>query len=143
MNMENRKFDNEQKPVLSDRFTEDMRKLYSASVSVPPEIDRAILDKASQKLTRPRRRLHILRWIGPAAAAAAIIIFAFVFTNQSTPADIDRNGKVDILDAFKLAKHIQSESKPNIKWDINGDGFVNQQDVDSVALAAVSLNKGA
>ena len=143
MNNENKKFDNEQKLNLSDKFSEDVKKLYRASASVPPEIDRAILNKASQKLARPRKRLHILRWIGPAAAAAAIIIFAFVFTNQSTPADIDRNGRVDILDAFKLAKHIQSESKPNKKWDINGDGLVNQEDVDSIALVAVSLDKGA
>lgn len=143
MSKENEKFDNQQKLNLSEKFSEDIKRIYSSSAPVPPEIDRAILYKASQKFARPRKRLHLLRWIGPVAAAAAIVIFAFVFTNQSTPADIDRNGRVDILDAFKLAKHIQSESELNKKWDINGDGFVNQQDVDSVALAAVSLNKGA
>jgi hypothetical protein len=142
MNINKKQFDNERKFNLSDKFMEDIKNLYGASAKVPSEVDRAILDKASQKLTRPRTNFHVLRWIGPAAAAAAIIIIALVFVNQSTPADIDRNGRVDILDAFKLAKQIQTENKPDKKWDINGDGLVNQGDVDFVASAAVSLNKG-
>ncbi len=142
MKKENKQFDNEQKYNLSDNFAEDIKNLYRVSVSVPPEIDRAILDKASQKLSRTRRHFHILRWIGPVAAAAAIIIFAFVFVNQKTSPDIDGNGRVDILDAFKLAKQIQSESKPSKKWDINGDGLVDKVDVETIALVAVSLDKG-
>jgi len=57
-------------------------------------------------------------------------------------ADIDRNGRVDIIDAFRLARHIESASPTKRKWDINGDGLVNRDDVDKVALAAVRLNKG-
>ncbi len=153
MGRENNQFDKGQEFNLSDKFAEDIKKLYRISAKVPPEIDRAILDKASRKLIRPRKHFHILRWIGPAAAAAAIIVFVLLSTNQQTKqgslnslaqvsTDIDRNGRVDILDAFKLAKRIQTESKPDKKWDINGDGFVNQVDVDFVASAAVSLNKG-
>lgn len=153
MGRENKQFDNEQKFNLSDKFAEDIKILHKVSAKVPPEIDRAILDRASQKLLRPRKHFHILRWISPAAAAAAVIIFAFLITNEQTKkvslntsalasTDIDRNGRVDILDAFKLAKHIETESKPDNKWDINGDGLVNLNDVDFVASAAVSLNKG-
>ena len=57
-------------------------------------------------------------------------------------ADIDQSGRIDILDAFKLARHIESADRPETKWDINGDGSVNRDDVDYVAFAAVRLDKG-
>jgi hypothetical protein len=144
MHHENKNPDNEQKFNVSDKFVEDIKKLYRASVSVPPEVDRAILDKASQKLILSRKRIRILRWAGSVAAAAAIIIFACLlfFNTRPTPADIDGNGRVDILDAFKLAKQIQSATTPEKKWDLNGDGLVNKDDVDIVANTAVSLDKG-
>jgi hypothetical protein len=141
MSRENKKLNNEREFRLSDKFGKDLKNLYKTSVQVPPEIDRAILYKASQKLVRPQKYSHILRWIGP-VAAAAVIIFAVIFMNQGTPADIDRNGRVDILDAFKLAKQIQSENTVNKKWDINGDGLVDNDDVQTIAYAAVSLDKG-
>jgi hypothetical protein len=46
---------------------------------------------------------------------------------------------VDILDAFKLAKSIESTEPIEKEWDINGDGLVNSSDVDLVASAAVRL----
>jgi hypothetical protein len=113
------------------------------------------MDQAHQRLfcRQPRR---LLRWAAPVAAAAAVIIFVFMleFTMKEpesalsrsvlavAQADIDHNGRVDILDAFKLARHIKSADRPDIKWDINGDGLVNRSDVDSVAFAAVRLDKG-
>jgi len=57
-------------------------------------------------------------------------------------ADIDRNGRVDILDAFTLARHVESAGRMNETWDINGDGSINRDDVDAVAFAAVRLNRG-
>jgi hypothetical protein len=56
--------------------------------------------------------------------------------------DIDRSGRVDILDAFKLARQIKAGLQPSEKWDMNGDGQVNRKDVDLVAFAAVRLDKG-
>ncbi len=57
-------------------------------------------------------------------------------------ADIDGNGKVDILDAFALARHIEGKQPADRTWDFNGDGLIDRRDVDTVALAAVRLNKG-
>ncbi len=57
-------------------------------------------------------------------------------------ADVDRNGRVDILDAFKLARNIDSGCVADNTWDLNGDGLVNREDVDKVAFAAVRLDKG-
>ena len=128
---------------VSDRLKSDLDALFKAKFPVPPEVDRVILDKASQRFVRPKRSIRVFRWIGPTAAAAAIIIIACVFLNQSTSQmDVDRNGQVNILDAFKLAKQIQSTNNPDKKWDINGDGLVNKGDVDFIALAAVKINKG-
>ena len=56
--------------------------------------------------------------------------------------DIDRNGRVDILDAFKLARHIESAGRTETEWDFNGDGLIDRSDVDVVANAAVRLDKG-
>ena len=147
------------------KLAADLNALFEPPLTVPPEVDRAVMDRASQHFVRRqsikggRRRL---RWAGTAAAAAAVIIFALVFdfTKQSSPtisqldhpvarADIDRSGRVDILDALKLARHIESASRAETSlslrkqgWDINGDGLVNRSDVDLVAYAAVRLDKG-
>lgn len=85
--------------------------------------------------------------------------------------DIDHSGRVDILDAFALARMIENQdtriagqrrdargdvgraadARPNragiteipAMFDLNGDGAVDQGDVDAVAMAAVSLKGGA
>jgi hypothetical protein len=148
-------FDDNLDLKVSGRLKSDLNTLFKQRLVVPPEIDRAILDKASRKLIRPRSRFYILRWAGPVAAAAAIIIFVCIgnihkvnikpdqMNNIAKVSDdFDNSGKVDILDAFKLAKSIQSGKSINRKWDINGDGRVDDGDVKTIAYAAVSLNKG-
>ena len=171
---------------LSPKFSEDLSTLFKPHLSVPPEVDRAVLDQAHRHLTRPCKPRRPFRWAASIAAAAAVIIFAFIFNIAREPTaemareaaqdtakkhalytarkpapalvssviakaqvDIDRNGRLDILDAFKLARHVEStdRTKTNLflrkqGWDINGDGLVNRNDVDLVASAAVRLDKG-
>ena len=55
-----------------------------------------------------------------------------------SPKDINKDGQVDILDAFTLASRIQTGSIEE-KWDINGDGQVNQADVEEISAFAVKL----
>ena len=157
---------------MSPKFSEDLNTLFGPQFSVPPELDRAIMDQANRRLVQRhwRHRVfhHISLW--RVAAVAAVIIFAFSLnlTQKHGPStsrtvlvkaqaiDIDRNGRVDILDAFKLARHIESadRTKRNLSpvsstgqalreqgWDINGDGLVDRNDVDLVALSAVRLDK--
>ena len=144
-------FDDNLDLKVSDKLNSDLDSLFKPRFEIPHEVDMAILNKASQKLSRPRSSIRMLRWIGPAAAAAAIILFVCISkvpqskvsqtkALASVSTDIDHNGKVDILDAFKLAKLIQSEKSVDKKWDINGDGRVDSEDVDDIALVAVSLN---
>lgn len=144
-------FDDNLDLKVSGKLKSDLDSLFKPRFEIPQEVDMAILNKASQKLTRPRSGIRLLRWIGPVAAAAAIILFVYISKVPqsevaqtealvSVSTDFDDNGRVDILDAFKLAKLIQSETSVDKKWDINGDGLVNESDVDDIALVAVSLN---
>jgi len=57
--------------------------------------------------------------------------------------DIDGNGRLDILDAFALARHVVGEEPVKMEWDLNRDGVVDAADVDDVAYAAVRLEWGA
>ena len=57
--------------------------------------------------------------------------------------DIDQDGRVDILDAFALARHIESPRETVGEWDMNGDGTVDRADVDVIARAAVSLERSS
>ena len=145
---------------IPSKLSADLNVLFKPQLGVPPEVDRAVMDRAHKHFTGlkstnndTRSRFH---WVWRIAAAAAVIIFAFSLdlTKQTGPAtdrfslsktqaiDIDRNGRVDILDAFKLARHIESVGNTETKWDFNGDGLIDRSDVDMVALAAVRLDKG-
>ena len=153
-------FDENPDLEVSSKLTEDLQRLFKPQLSVPPEVDRAVQDRvnrhfARRRFTGARRRF---RWVAlwKVAAAAAVVIFAFSLDLHNTSkrpavdlavtsagvADFDRNGRVDILDAFKLARRIELASSNSADLDINGDGLANHDDVDTVALAAVSLNKG-
>lgn len=149
---------------VSPRFSEDLGELFTPARDVPTNIDRAVVEAARTRLVRRQPRLRWVRWTVPTAAAAAVIVGAYVLfvtggtadrqcQNSKFPpkagvlvstvqADIDRNGRVDILDAFKLARHIESGHAADSTWDTNGDGLVNREDVDRVAFAAVRLDKG-
>jgi hypothetical protein len=158
MNEKTEHFDENLDLKVSPEFSADLNALFKPRFSVPPEVDRAVMDRAHQQFV-PRHWSHrILQHISiwRIAAAVAVIIFAFSLnlTQKSGPTtsqslliearavDIDRNGRVDILDAFKLARYVESEELTEKKWDFNGDGLVNSNDVDLVASAAVRLDKG-
>lgn len=53
--------------------------------------------------------------------------------------DIDQSGRIDILDAFALARQVNSDAEYSSQWDQNGDGRMDQDDVDLIALSAVTL----
>lgn len=185
MTEQKKHFDDDLDLRVPPRLSAEFNTIFKPQFSVPPEVDRAVMDRANRHFVKRLRRHRVLRWAGPAAAAAAVIIFAFVldFTKRSgqivpspehplttesgqsasrpdyslsreadrpisrlssvvTQTDIDRNGRVDILDAFKLARLIESAESTEARWDINGDGMVDRKDVDSVAFDAVRLDRG-
>ena len=160
--------DDESRLSIPEKLRDDIRGIYESSATVPPEMDRAIIDRAHQHFAREemtQTKQRRIRWVAlwKVAAAAAVVIFAFSLDLTKKPepttdrpvltgtqaSDIDLNGRVDILDAFTLARQIEkaghverSLSLRKQGWDINGDGRVDHSDVDIVALAAVRLDKG-
>lgn len=52
--------------------------------------------------------------------------------------DLDRNGSVDILDAYLLARRLQSGESGD-EWDFDHNGQLDELDVKTLALAAVAL----
>ncbi len=147
-------FDTEAEAEAPQKLVGELRKLYGEDLSVPAAVDEAIVARAAQRLARRRPAVTLLRWLPVAAAAAAIILVVLlplsikehqpeppVGTKLAIREDFDRNGEVDILDAFALAREMEKALEPRSDWDINGDGMVDEKDVDTIALAAVSLER--
>lgn len=59
--------------------------------------------------------------------------------NAYAKADVNGDGAIDILDAFKLARTLEEKTPLAQGWDLNSDGVVNRADVDEAARMAVSL----
>jgi hypothetical protein len=55
--------------------------------------------------------------------------------------DLNHDGNVDILDAFMLAKKLQSAPLSDPGLDMNGDGVIDRRDVETIAAHAVSLER--
>ena len=162
MTEHNRQFD-DREPHVSDRLRQDLQGLFQPPGVVPARVDKAILDQMHRRLAKPRHLVIRLQWAAGLAAAAAVIVLGVVLFNVVTPdvdpgpqsaienpqssrralaegrADIDGNGRVDILDAFRLALDIEARGPADLRWDLNGDGRVDEDDVDLVASAAVRL----
>jgi hypothetical protein len=115
----------------------DLSALYGRTIPVPSAVDAAILAQARRQGMRIRRMRILLRWGGGAAAAAAVLLVALRLAQPTRP-----SSHVTILDAFSLARQLKSGVKPDKSWDINGDGVIDQKDVDALAAKAVRLPQG-
>ena len=134
-----------------------MVRLYDQPPRVPAGLDAAILREARIGYSRRRRFWLAARWAGAglaAAAALALAIRIYVAHPAIRPAispprqiaragDIDGNGRVDILDAYVVARAIARHQTLDPAWDINGDGVVDQKDVDLIARMAVRVTPEA
>ncbi|MGH7178304.1 MAG: dockerin type I domain-containing protein [Tepidisphaeraceae bacterium] len=130
------------------KLTAALQEMHS-EIRVPGEVDDAILSAARAAIVRRRWHRGLLRWTGVGAAAAAMLVFAVQLVKPDRPAasraiqsvalreDLDGSGRVDILDAFYLARRLGNP--PQRGWDVNGDGQIDQRDVDAVAQAAVHV----
>ncbi len=138
---------------LPPRLAAALRRLHDALPAIPPAVDNAILSDARQGFARRRRFRLAVRWAGGFAAAVAAVVVVAVNLYRGEPArdvatsgirgDVDGNGRVDILDAFVLAKKLEATPARTTGGDVNGDGVVDRQDVDAVAVLAVRLPGGA
>ena len=125
-------------------------------VFVPPTVDEAVLRAARERLApaRPRESSLLTRWWRwPAFATACLLLCAVAYRLTRTPSpqnpplayvreDLNRDGRVDILDAFQLVRQLQSGDQPGPNLDFNGDGVVDNHDANTIAAQAVKLEKG-
>jgi hypothetical protein len=138
---------------MSDRPTPFEQQLAAAlgapiePIAIPAAVDEAILALARERATevqRTRRRGRVLRWAVPAgvaAAAAVALVLVLPVVSSREPAgassapvaagpdDINRDGRVDILDAYALARAERDAARPG--------------EIERVALAAVALRPEA
>ena len=145
---------------LPEDYRAELKNRYGPIPVVPREIDNAILADARQHLTthRPsvgrRKGWSSWRWGAMATTVAAAAVMCVVWlpgdqsqsesaaTDASTMrdtdvnSDVDQNGRIDILDAFAMARRIRSGERIH---DINSDGRFDELDVALVAQRAVML----
>jgi len=120
---------------------------------VPPAVEEAILwnarkealrvrRTATQRDRRPTRRLAA--WAVAAGIALALGVGGLLRLAERTDgrfaaSDVNRDGVVDILDAYALALHVEHGQGRGA--DLNTDGRVDGADVDLAARAAVELTR--
>ena len=155
---------NECRRALADLqgLTRALQESHGPALKVPDEIERRILWNARKQaaiakklhVSNRGRRMLVARW---AVAAGVVLALGTLSTWRllrertvsrrmatSTPVakeDVDGDGKVDILDAFALARSLRVGSGAKPTWDLNGDGVVDGRDVDVIAHTAVSVGK--
>lgn len=117
-------------------------------VFVPGFVDEKILTASRRHLEATRQSWFALPRLLMATATVVIAVglpWWLVNTFQGSPSrlagDVNQDGRVDILDAFALARCLNSNPSACNKHDINGDGIIDQRDVDVLAARAVRLEK--
>jgi hypothetical protein len=115
---------------LPDALVARLKRADRSQPIVDPRTDRAIIDDGRRHFLAvrpPRARKPVIRWALPLAAAAALLVAVLVlrpFGLQRSGDDVDGSGRVDILDAFALAR-----------------SQADQQKVDALAARIVSLGE--
>jgi hypothetical protein len=136
-----------------DALRRDLQALFAPEVEVPATVDRAVMVTARRRLSRPRPVLRLVRRVAAAAALVAVVLLVRMFANLGERADgrtptrsasvaaldFDRDGRVDVLDAFALARRVERGEPLATRWDLNGDGKIDRRDADVIARRAVAI----
>src|ERR1700736_1831159 len=103
---------------LAPRLREALVRLRDPRIAVPAMIDELILSEARRTFHHRRRTWTVVRWAGSVAAAGAIIALVLgvlVWQGHGRPAarpqlaqlaDVNHDGRVDIVDAYVVARKI-------------------------------------
>lgn len=145
-----------------------LRTRYGPAGTIPEQRDEAVLQDAAAHLSQlstpqtgkrtSQRSRHWVAWSAGTLIAAGLLIAVLPLAPQepelrqsvvATAApeameellrgDIDRNGTVNILDAFALARDVQTGQPLSDEWDQNGDGRTDRLDIKLIAQSAVTL----
>jgi hypothetical protein len=131
---------------------------------IPEAVDhkiRAYMDRRARAVRRHRKIMPFSLPPAWAAAAAAAVVAVVVLWQTGmgpkapvppspptarivpySPKDIDRNGIVDMVDAYLMARQVKSGKMVPADWDVNGDGAVDQKDIGEIARTAVAIETG-
>lgn len=147
--MSNHGHDDANEPQVPARLAAELKALYAPPRLVPAPVDDSILGKARRYLAQVRRLPPVIRFPQWLAAAAAVMLCALVGwfwipAKRSTDwarEDLNHDGRVDVLDAFALARRLQQGAVTDLQFDFNADGVVDKKDIDAVAARAVRLAK--
>ena len=156
MTMDNDRDNNGKETPAPPKLVAVLRRSQSNRVFVPPTVDEAILRAARNQLApaRPPRRSSLaarLRWPAFATACVLVVVMAHRLSRPDSPSnsgrafvreDVNHDKRVDILDAFQLARQLDSGAKPLPNYDVTGDGVVDRRDIEFIAAQAVKLEKG-
>jgi hypothetical protein len=127
------------------RLVAALQQAAQTKVFIPPTLDEAVIRAGREHLAKPGpRRPYWLRLLLWSTAPATLVVFLLVRHSPDGFAgeDLNRDGKVDILDAFQLARELRSPTTPGQRRDFNNDGAVDQLDVEWIAAEAVKLPRG-
>jgi hypothetical protein len=132
------------------RLAEALRDLRKERVFVPPSVDEQILINAKAQLFKIRKRRSrvraVLQWTALAASIVALACIVQLTTRPRTAQfareDLNRDRRVDILDAFDLARAIKSGKPVPAAVDLNSDGRIDALDVEIIARRSVGIQKG-
>ncbi len=135
---------------LESRLGDELRgELRSLEVEAPADADSAARAVVRNRAAEIRRAAFRSRRYWPAWAAAAALLLglgswlALSSTRRPLRGDVDGSGRVDIVDAYLLARRLETQGELEKHWDLTGDGRVNVSDVTAVAERSVSLSEGA
>jgi hypothetical protein len=152
-------------PASHGKLRQALAELHARTPAVPPEVDAEVLCRARRHLlqavsgrqsSRPsptaweELRAGLGLWLGArhwaragvVIVAGALVWFAVHARRPGLVEDLNRDGVVDMLDAFALARQLEQGQAPRPQWDLNGDGTVNGLDVQALATQAVRLDQG-
>lgn len=121
---------------LPPRLQRDLRRLLGAAPRLPESLTAALVQAARREL-RPRRQWR--PWLLSSAAAAAVLLAVWACRPRSVREDFDGNGRIDVVDAYRLALALQRREQVPARFDLDGDGRVDRDDVRAIATRAVAV----
>ena len=142
--------------AVSPRLGEALRSVAGADAGgsrlvIPRRVDDAVMAAARARLAvvvaghrglASSDRWTIRRAAACAAVAASLALAAVLAMPRPHAGDVNRDGSVDILDAYRLARGIDRGERV-IRADVTRDGVVDQRDVQWIAQHVVRLPEDA
>src|SRR5204863_2781637 len=129
------------------RFRTGLSDLFGSAPAIGREVDERILAALRQQAIGRNRMRWVIRYaIGSVAAAAAVLVIAIKTSHHDQPVvnepsaavtsaeDVNHDGKLDMLDAYLMARKVAAKESLSNEWDFNHDGIVDTKDVDVVAF---------